>query len=172
MSAYKVLYDDVYDALENSTLIKTVDDFNDQYNNAKDFNIVEYPVCYVEADAVEWNRNQNNFRNDFQKEPQTGTATIRVHLVYKTLKGYNKEEKAYFYYLGNHVVSLLQRLRCVRTDGGTYTTLLRISDEYPEPIKQLRVVIYEFEAELADIFEPIATTEEEEVIVTLATKFN
>ena len=63
MAAYKILYDKVYETLEASTQIKGVDDFNDQYNDMENFNLVTYPFCYVEAGEVDWYKNQNKFRS-------------------------------------------------------------------------------------------------------------
>ena len=163
MAAYKILYDKVYETLEASTQIKGVDDFNDQYNDMENFNLVTYPFCYVEAGEVDWYKNQNNFRSDFQKEPQTGLATIRVHMVYKTLAGFNKVEKDKFFDHGNHVVSLVQRLKTGQTNVGTFTTLLRTGEEYITPSDQLRVVVYEFETELTDIFEDTTETTTETI---------
>lgn len=166
MSAYRNLYDDVFNRLEQMAIINTVLDYNEQPDNAEQYNLVKYPAVYVETGDVEWNKNQNNFY-EFGAEPQTGTAQIIIHIVYHTLKQFNKEVKDEYFGIVDEVVSCLQKLQSNPTSDGTYSTLLRVREEYLTPSKQLREAILTFETQLTDVFAE-RNTIQEQITFTLA----
>lgn len=151
MAAYRVLFDDVFDKVQSITEIKTVEDYNGQYDNAENYNIVKYPAVFVESAGVQWNKDLNKFY-DNETEPQTGTAQIKVHVVYHTLKGFDKNTKDIYYGIVDTVTSAIQRLQCQANNIGTYQTLVRTNEEYISQSKQLRVCILTFETQLTDVF--------------------
>lgn len=151
MGAYKVLYNDIHEILSGSTSLKTVEDFNDQYNNQEINNNIKFPACYVEANNVYWDKN-SNMCYTLTQPPQTGRATIRLHVVHHTLKKHNKESKNELFDLADHVSSLVHRLMAIDNVNGNYTTLMRIQEQYISPNKQLNVAIITFETNLNDLF--------------------
>jgi hypothetical protein len=151
MSAYLTLYNYVFDELEKSIIIKTVDDYNEQYNHAEEYNLVNYPAVYIETGEVNWEKNQNNFY-EYAKSPQIGTADIIIHIVYHTLDKYDRKNKNKFFNIVDGVSNLLQKLECSPNDIGTFSTLLRIKEQYITPSKQLRVAKLTFETKLTDNF--------------------
>jgi hypothetical protein len=132
MSVLKKIYNDIYDTLiANSTTngINGVSDFCHQYENPDNFNLVKYPHCYIEESEVEWNKESKV--TTVNKHPnQTGQAEIKVHVVYKTLKEYNKDARNEFHTVIDKVVADLQRLQSGNSDDGTYTTLMRVKEEH------------------------------------------
>jgi len=152
MSAYRFLYDTVFDTVEAVTEVNTTLDFNGQYEEAEEYKLVQYPAVYVEGSKVVWDKNLNNF-DDMGKEPQTGTAEIKLHIVYHTLESFTRRTKDDFFTLIDSVTNSVQRLQCPPTSVGSFSTLLRIEEEYLTPEKQLRVAIITFETQLTDIFE-------------------
>jgi hypothetical protein len=151
MAAYNNLYTDVFDILESSTTIKHVEDFNDQYNDMENYNLCKYPACYVETGEVTWDKNENNYY-ELSQSPQTGLASIKIHVVYHTLKQFDKTTKTLFFNTVDHVSLLLQKTQSGNRIEGTYSTLLRTKEEYLSPNKQLRVAILTFETQLKDVF--------------------
>jgi len=151
MGAYKVLYNNIYDTLSGSTVLKTVEDFNGQYQNQEINNINKYPACYIEANNVYWDKN-TNMCYTLAQPPQNGRATIRLHVVHHTLKAHNKTSKNELFDLADHVTSLVHRLQAIDNDAGNYTTLLRIQEQYITPNKQLNIAIITFETQLNDLF--------------------
>lgn len=159
MSAYRTLYDKVFEALETIEEIKTVQDYNAQYEDDDQYAVVKYPACYVETGTVEWNKDMNSFY-DKATDPQTGTADIMVHVVIKTLKGFDKATKDSYFTIIDKVVNTLQKLQSGNTYTGTFTTLMRVAEEYNVPNRQLRSAILTFETQLTDIFEERDTVTE------------
>lgn len=151
MAAYRILFDDVFNKLSEITIIKTVEEFNSQYDNTEINNLKNYPAAYVEASHVTWDQNMNKFYNN-EIDPQTGTAEIKVHIVYHTLKSFDKNTKDIFFGIVDTVVSSLQRMQCQANEVGTYSTLLRTDESYKTNNKQLRVCILTFKTKLTDIF--------------------
>jgi len=154
MGAYKVLYNNIHDTLSGSTMLKTVEDFNAQYQNQEINNINKYPACYVEANNVYWDKN-NVSCYSLAQPPQNGRATIRLHVVHHTLKAHNKASKNELFDLADHVTSLVHRLQAIDNENGNYTTLLRVQEQYITPNKQLNIAIITFETQLNDLF-PVA----------------
>lgn len=151
MSAYRYFYDTVVEKLETLTTIKTIEDYNEQYENSDQYNLIKYPAVFVESGDVEWDKNQNSFY-DYASEPQTGIATIKIHVVYHTLKSFDRPTKDIFYSIVDTVSSCLQKLKGQPTEIGTFSTLLRTREEYRSDNKQLRVAILTFETQLTDVF--------------------
>jgi len=168
MSAYRLLYNSVLDVLEAMPSVKHVADFNDQYdiNNQGNFNVVKYPACYLETSGVEWDKSTSKF-TEKEKEPQTGTATIRVHLVYHTLKEFDKATKEIFFSHVDTVVAELMRLGSGNTNIGSFSTLMRTGEEYIFNYKQLRVCVLTFETTLTDAFPEFTDFTEEFVELVL-----
>lgn len=169
MSAYQNLYNDVFSKLEsNTSVIKTVDDFNDQYNNQEEFNNIKYPAVYVETGEVEWDKNENNYASDiYLSEPQSGIANIRLHIVYHTLKKYDLQARNEFFSIVEYVSNRIQKNQSGNRTTGTYSTLMRIKEEYITPGKQLRVAILTFETRLRDVFFEREDTVTENVTATI-----
>lgn len=153
MGAYKKLYDDVFNKLSTLTDINSVLDYNGQYleeEQAK-YNVIKYPAVFVESVGTSWDKNKNKFL-EVGLEPQTGLATIKIHIVHKTLKAKIKETRQEFYNIIDKVVTSLQKMQCGNNDTGTYTTLMRVSEEQILP-STLYVTVITFETQLTDIFE-------------------
>jgi hypothetical protein len=157
MGAFKILYNDIIDILEADEIIKTVDDFNDQYNNLEINNNIKYPCVFVEAEAVSWYRD-NVSCYTLAQPPQSGRAIINLHIIQHTLQKHNKVSKNEFFDLCDHVTSLIHRLQANENDKGTYQTLMRVSERYNTPNKQLKICIISFETILNDSF-PVAPYE-------------
>lgn len=151
MGAYKVLYNNIFDTLSGSTTIKTVEDYNNQYQNQEINNVAKYPAVYVESNNVYWDQN-SNMCYTLAQPPQTGRATIRLHVVHHTLKKHGREAKNELFDLVDHVTSLAHRLMAVDNDNGNYTTLMRVGEQYISPNKQLNIAIITFETKLNDLF--------------------
>lgn len=151
MSAYRNLYNSVSNTLLGSTKIHHIDDFNDQYNNSEEYNLVNYPACYIETGEVTWDKNENTYY-ELSQSPQTGIADIKIHVVYHTLNGFDVDTKNDFFEVVDHVVLLLQKIQSGNVDSGTFTTLLRVKEEYIQPSTTLRVCVLTFETQLKDVF--------------------
>lgn len=165
MSSYRVLYDTVFDRLKECQVIKTVGDYNGQYleDEIENYNLVKYPAVYLESSSVEWNKNINSIL-DFETEPQTGLAQIKVHIVGHSLKGFTKEVKDDLFALQDLVVAYIQRLEHGNDENGTFTTLLRVKEEYTSINDNLRSVVVTFETQLTDTFVTDETLYVEETI--------
>ena len=171
MSAYKILYNDIHDTLSGSTTLKTVEDFNNQYQNQEINNNLKYPACYIQASNVYWDKNNINCYS-LAQPPQNGRATIQLHIVNHTLKPHKKEAKNELFDLVDHVTSLVHRMMSIENVGGNYTTLMRTQEQYISPNKQLNVAIITFETQLNDLF-PVPEYEVTTgVTFTLSTDYN
>lgn len=174
MPAYRNLYNDVYNKLTASNIVvKTVEDFNDQYNNMEEFNNVRYPAVYIETGEVIWDKNENKYVQDvYSIEPQTGTANIKLHIVFHTLKSFDKNTRDEFFNLVDYVSNLVQKQESGNRIDGTYSTLLRTKEEYITPVKQLRVAILTFETKMRDIFQERTDYTTETVTMVLNQNYN
>ena len=169
MSAYRFLYDSVFEALESCSVINTVEDYNEQYLEPEQYNLVKYPAAYIETGVVNWNKDTTEFTIT-ELEPQTGTAEINIHVVFNTLNGLNKVQKDRFFSICDFVVGTLQRLQGGNTEIGTFTTLMRTREEYITPNKQLRVAIITFSTQLKDQFINHSDEYVEETVELVLTK--
>lgn len=154
MPSYRNLYNDIYDKLTSSTsIIKTVEDFNNQYNNMEEFNNIKFPCVYIETGEVVWDKSENKYVQDvLTHEPQTGTANIKLHIVYHTLKPFNRDTREEFFSIVDYVSNIIQKSESGNRLDGCYTTLMRTKEEYITPVKQLRVAIFTFETKMRDVF--------------------
>lgn len=171
MAAYKVLYNNVYEALKASSIIKTVEDFNEQYDNLDKNNLIKYPACFIETGTVIWDKNETKYY-ELSHENQTGTAEIKIHVVYHTLNGFDKETKNKFFDIVDHVTNILQKNQSGNVDVGTYSTLLRTNEEYLFNNRQLRVAILTFETKLKDVFPERTDYITETITVTFNNDYN
>jgi len=151
MGAYKVLYNDIYNALSESTTIKTVEDYNGQYEDMANNNNIKFPACLIEASRVSWSEDSNNCYT-LAQPPQTGKARIRLHIVNQTLKSHNIETKNELFDLSDIVSNLIHRLQAIDNESGTYKTLMRIEEEYIKPNKQLNACVITFETSVNHMF--------------------
>lgn len=154
MAVARILYDSIYDALKACPVVKTVADYNGQYldSEIESYNLVKYPAAYVEMGTVNWEKSMNKFQ-EIGIDPQTGIAEVKVHVVYHTLKGFTKEVKDSYFNVIDSVTSYLQKLQSGNNDGGSFTTLLRVDEEYGIESDNLRYAILTFETRVTDVFE-------------------
>lgn len=172
MSAVRVLYNAVYDELENEPIIKTVLDFCNQHEYPEKFKAFNYPACLVEMKSVSWDKNMNKMM-PFNKEPRTGKATIKVYVLYKTLQEHERDAKNILFSYVDIVTARLQKLQCGDTNVGTFSTLMSVNEEYLLPYSisagQVRVAVITFDTMLTDMILENEETVEETVSITINT---
>lgn len=152
MGALRILYDDIYTKLGESTIIQTVEDYNQDYLDMENRRNIKFPAVFIETNRVYWDQNSNDCYT-LAQPPQTGTASISLHIVNQSLKDHNSAYRAEIFELTEHVTSLIHRLKASDNDAGTYTTLLRTEEVYETPTKQLTTAIVTFQTKLTDSFQ-------------------
>lgn len=173
MGALRFLYKDIFNKLEEITLVNTVADYNGQYleDEQENYNLVKYPAVYIETVETNWNKDFNSIL-DFDLEAQTGSAIIKLHIVHKTLHDRDKSLRDFYYKLVNVIASKIQRLEGGNNENGTYTTVLRTQTEEVIPSKLLTTILT-YEVNLQDTFTTGEVLYEEEFIdFTIDTKMN
>lgn len=139
------IYNDFDEAAVNlvlgaSSSFKTIEPYNEQYQNTEKDDPKGYPALYIELlEPITWRQAGNAY--------QTADVRTRLHVVHFSLK----TDKQGIHAHGQEAFELFNQKKLFDTDGNEMTTeWVRVGSSLPKRYRQLKVLTIDFEFGLFD----------------------